>query len=74
MNTHIIMDARGDTRHEFDASDVIAFEQAQQRFRELTEKGYRAVALGENGKPNSLLRDFDPAVKKTLFVPQLQGG
>ncbi len=74
MSIHIVMDRHGDTRHEFDAADTAAVTRAKERFRELTAKGFRAVALGENGKVGTLLRDFDPQVEQTLFVPQLQGG
>jgi len=47
---------------------------AEVRFRELTGKGFRAVALTKDGSPGQLMRDFDPEVEQTLFIPQLQGG
>ncbi len=47
---------------------------AEERFRELTGKGFRAVALGKDGGPGELLEKFDPNVEQTLFIPQLQGG
>jgi hypothetical protein len=68
------MDRSGDTRHEFDAADASAVALAERRFRELTGKGFRAVALGKDGDPGELLRTFDPTVEETLFIPQLQGG
>ena len=73
MKTQIIMDRRGDTRHEFDATCPLALAEAEARFHDLTGKGFRAVALGRDGK-NSLLRGFDPQVEQTLFIPQLVGG
>ena len=73
MKTHIVMDPRGDTRHEFDAACPVALAEAEERFRDLTGKGFRAVALGKDGN-NSLLRGFDPEVEQTLFIPQLVGG
>ena len=72
MKTHIIMDRRGDTRHEFDAACPVALAEAEERFRDLTGKGFRAVALGTDGKV--LMRRFDPEVEQTLFIPQLVGG
>jgi len=72
MKSHIIMDRRGDTRHEFDATPV-ALAEAEERFRNLTRRGFRAVALGKDGN-NVLMRDFDPEVEQTLFIPQLVGG
>jgi hypothetical protein len=74
MGVQIVMDRNGDTRHEFDVSDAAAIAVAEERFKELTGRGFRAVALGKNGSPGELLRKFDPKVEETLFIPQLQGG
>ena len=74
MGVQIVMDHTGDTRHEFDASDPKALTLAEERFRELTGKGFSAVALGKDGGPGKLMRQFDPHVEQTLFIPQLQGG
>ncbi len=71
MPSQIVMDRSGDTRHEFDAADLTG---AEERFRELTQHGYIAVALGKDGAENRVLRTFDPEVERTLFIPQLQGG
>jgi hypothetical protein len=68
------MDRSGDTRHEFDATDSKAVALAERRFKDLTGKGFRAVALAKDGGPGELLGKFDPEVEQTLFVPQLQGG
>jgi hypothetical protein len=40
----------------------------------LTGKGFRAVALGKDGSPGTLMRYFDPTVEQSRFIPQLQGG
>ena len=74
MAVQIVMDHTGDTRHEFDAGDAKALARAEKRFRELTGKGFRAVALGKDGGPGQLVKQFDPEVEQTLFIPQLQGG
>jgi hypothetical protein len=74
MNLHIIMDETGDTRHLFDAHDPKALAGAELRFRELTGRGFRAVALGKDGAHGRLLRDFDRTAEQTLFIPQLHGG
>jgi hypothetical protein len=74
MGVQIVMDRNGDTRHAFDASDATAIAAAEERFRELTGRGFRAVALGKDGEPGKLIRAFDPKVEETLFIPQLQGG
>ena len=74
MHIQIVMDRSGDTRHSFDPADAAAVEDARQRFRDLTGKGFRAVALAKDGRPGTLLREFDATVEETLFMPQLRGG
>jgi len=74
MSVQIVMDRSGDTRHEFDTADVEAVALAEQRFQQLTGKGFRAVALGKDGSSSTLMRNFDPNVEQSLFIPQLQGG
>jgi len=74
MHYQIVMDRQGDTRHAFDPADARGLAVAEQRFRELTGKGFRAVALRGDGEPGALLREFDAKVEQTLFIPQLQGG
>jgi hypothetical protein len=74
MCVQIVMDRSGDTRHEFDTADKEAVALAEQRFHELTSKGFRAVALGRDGSPGTLMRNFDATVEQSLFIPQLQGG
>jgi hypothetical protein len=74
MAVHIVMDRAGDTRHEFDVSDAAAVRQAEERFRRLTRKGFRAVALAGDGTPGDLMDKFNPTVERTVFIPHLQGG
>jgi hypothetical protein len=74
MGVQIVMDRSGDTRHEFDTADARSVALAEKRFRELTGKGFRAVALAKDGGPGRLIGKFDPQVEQTLFIPQLQGG
>ncbi len=74
MGVQIVMDGSGDTRHEFDISDLASIATAEERFRKLTGQGFRAVALGTNEGPGELIDKFDPKVERTLFIPQLKGG
>ena len=74
MRVQIVMDRSGDTRQTFNPEDATSLAHAEQRFRELTGKGFRAVVLGKEGEPGKLLHAFDPKAKETLFIPQLQGG
>ena len=73
MGVQIVMDRSGDTQHTFDASDLASIALAEERFLELTGKGFRSVALGKDGG-GELIDGFDPTVEQTLFIPQLQGG
>jgi hypothetical protein len=74
MAVQIVMDRSGDRRNEFDTADTEAVARAEQHFQELTGKGFRAVALGKDGGPGTVMRHFDPTVEQSLFIPQLQGG
>ena len=74
MGVQIVMDGNGDTRHEFDVSDLTSIAGAKERFQKLTGNGFRAVALGKNGGSGELIGNFDPKVEQTLFIPQLKGG
>ena len=74
MNVQIVMNQSGDTRHTFDPASLDSVRRAQQRFDELTAKGFRAVSLATTDRPSALQDHFDPAVQETLFIPQLQGG
>jgi hypothetical protein len=74
MNVQIVMDRHGDTRHEFDPANAEDVLQAKGRFRQLSNNGFRAVALGKDGEPGRLLHEFDAEAERTLFIPRLQGG
>ena len=73
MAKQIVMDATGDSRHEFDASDAAAVAQAEARFRQLTGAGFTAARRLGDGH-SELVRSFDPAAEETVFFPRLQGG
>jgi hypothetical protein len=73
MPKQIVMDATGDTRHDFDVEDEVAVAEARKRFQELTEAGF--IAAKRTGLGTSeLIRRFDPSAEETLFVPRLVGG
>ena len=73
MHTQIVMDATGDTRHYFDASDRGAVVKAERRFLKLKKAGYIAAKRTGSGT-SELVREFYPTVKETLFMPRLVGG
>jgi hypothetical protein len=73
MATQIVMDHTGDTRHKFDANDIQALAEAEQRFKSLTGQGFTAATRDVSGMVN-LTRYFDPKAEETLFFPRLVGG
>ena len=73
MATQIVMDATGDTRHDFDATDAAAIAIAEERFKKLTGLGFTAAVREGEGRAR-LTRVFDPAAEETVFYPRLQGG
>lgn len=74
MRLQIVMDGSGDTRHQFDANDPVSLADAADRFRELTQRGYRAVAFKGSDASGELIKSFDPTIEKTMFIPRLVGG
>ena len=73
MARQIVMDATGDTRHEFDPTDTTAMAEAERRFSELTGAGFTAAVRRGEGR-SELIRSFDPAAEETVFFPRLKGG
>jgi hypothetical protein len=73
MATQIVMDATGDTRHEFDPTDDDAVVTAEERFKQLTGAGFTAAVRRDQGHAE-LIRGFDPTAEETVFFPRLKGG
>ena len=73
MATQIVMDHRGDTRHDFDANDAKALLEAEERFKQLTGAGFTAAVRNSSGEP-AITRTFDSTADETLFFPRLVGG
>jgi hypothetical protein len=73
MAKQIVMDATGDTRHEFNPADAAGVVEAERRFRELTGAGFTAAVRRGEGR-SELIRTFDRTVEETVFFPRLQGG
>jgi hypothetical protein len=73
MPTQRVMNHKGDIRYHFDANDPEALANAEERFKELTAKGFTAAVrtkLGEVARINS----FNPKAEETVFFPRLIGG
>jgi len=73
MASQIVMDATGDTRHEFNPADAAAVAEAERRFKQLTEAGFTAAVRREEGG-SELVRSFDPTAEETVFFPRIRGG
>jgi hypothetical protein len=73
MNTLIVMDHTGDTRHQFDPTNEMEVLEAQTRFHERSKAGYTAAKRTGSGR-SELIREFDPNVKETVLFPRLVGG
>jgi hypothetical protein len=73
MAKQIVMDATGDTRHQFDPADAAAVADAERRFKELTGAGFTAAVRRGEGR-SGLIRSFDPSAEETVFFPRLRGG
>jgi hypothetical protein len=73
MHTLIVMDHTGDSRHHFDPNEYSEVLGAKRRFQELSKAGYTAAKRVSDGT-SAVIRQFDPTVKETLFIPRLVGG
>jgi hypothetical protein len=73
MAWQIVMDHRGDSRHQFDARDAEGLAGAERRFKELTGQGFTAAVRTGPGEARRI-KAFDPAAEETLFFPRLVGG
>ena len=73
MAKHHVIDATGDTVHEFDPKNAAELAEAEKRFMELTGVGFTAAERMGPGQ-SRVVRTFDPTAEETLFVPRLRGG
>jgi hypothetical protein len=73
MAVQTVMDATGDTRHEFNPADMAGLAEAERRFDKLTGAGFTAAVRKDHGR-SELIRSFDPAAEETIFFPRLKGG
>jgi len=69
---HIVMNSLGDTPIEYDAGDAEAVAEAQERFRGLTDIGFRAAALSGDGSPGRLIRNANLSRAKRVPVRPAQ--
>ena len=72
MQTHIVMDAHGDTRHTFNPESEVEVREAMRHFDELLKTHIAARRLGEGR--TEFVRSFNPADEEVLFFRKLVGG
>jgi hypothetical protein len=73
MSVQIVMDHTGDNRHYFDADNAEALAKAEERFKQLTGRGFTAAVRTGAGEITKVT-SFDPAAEETVFFPRLVGG
>jgi hypothetical protein len=73
MPKQIVMDHTGDTRYYFDTFDAEAVALAEQRFKELTGRGFTAAVRTASGEVTRI-GSFKSTAEETLFFPRLVGG
>jgi hypothetical protein len=73
MPRQIVMNRNGDTRHYFDANDAAALTKAEERFKQLTGKGFTA-AVRTGPTEVTKIKSFNPKAEETIFFPRLIGG
>jgi hypothetical protein len=73
MPTQVVMNHNGDKRHYFDSNDAAALAKAEERFKQLTGKGFTAAVRTGPGEVTKI-RSFNPKAEETIFFPRLIGG
>jgi hypothetical protein len=73
MAIQTVMDTTGDSRHTFNPENLQELAKAEQRFNDLTNRGFTAAVRTGPGQV-SRVKSFDPKAEETLFVPRLVGG
>jgi hypothetical protein len=73
MPRQILMNQKGDSRHYFDANDAKALAEAEDRFKQLTGKGFTA-AVRTGPAEVTKIRFFNLKAEETIFFPRLIGG
>jgi len=74
MQILIVMDKRGDSRHEFDFADPKSRADAERMFRKLAGDGYGAIAFSGDNSTGRRVDSLDPTATRTVFIPRLVGG
>tara|TARA_Y100000310_G_scaffold28146_1_gene26798 strand:+ start:2166 stop:2390 length:225 start_codon:yes stop_codon:yes gene_type:complete len=74
MGQMCVLDQTGDTKTIWDPNEPDEVKAAKKQFKSLTEKGYRAFRVDEDGEKDGQMDEFDPGAGKIIFVKQMVGG
>ena len=73
MHRQFVMNHSGHDEHAFDPTNKVDVDKAKERFDQITDAGYTAATRNDDGSA-TVVRQFDPNAKETLFIPRLVGG
>jgi hypothetical protein len=67
------MSEAGDTQVAWDEADTASMDRAQEMVERAFREGRGVFAVGEDGV-GTRLKQFDPAAKEIVVIPQIKGG
>lgn len=68
------MCSKGDIKHTWNPKKPDDVREAKLMFEAMTAKGFRAFRMLKGGAQGEMIETFDPAARRVLFVPPMQGG
>ena len=68
------MCSKGDIKHTWNPKKPADVSEAKLMFEAMTAKGFRAFRMVKGGGQGEVMDAFDPAARRVLFVPPMQGG
>jgi hypothetical protein len=74
MGMFHVLNETGDTKTIWDPKNDDEVEVAEEQFKKLVKKGYKAYKVGKDGEKSSPVSSFNKAYEKLIFVPPIAGG
>lgn len=74
MHAMQVMDPMGHTTVNWTPGNEADEEVARTTFVTMISRGYNAFRVDLDGGPSARMKDFDPAAKAMILIPQLVGG
>ena len=69
-----VMGMVGDTKLIWDSTNEEERKAAEETFKRLTKKGYKAFHVDSEGEKAKRMYDWDPYAQKVILVPAMVGG